>query len=136
MTLLVIDTTLLSDYLNGTDEARAFLAEFERDRWGVPSIVLFEALMGSLYGHIDATSDEIVQGVGSSMEILETGTETAIEARELQANLLDRGAPVDQLDALIAAAALEHGGTFATAEKQFWTDDVQEFLQIERYDPY
>ncbi|CAI50424.1 homolog to endonuclease VapC [Natronomonas pharaonis DSM 2160] len=136
MTLLVIDTNLLSDYLNGTDEARAFLAAFERDRWGVPSIVLFEALMGSLYGHIDATPDEIVRSVDSSMEVLETGMETAIEAQELQAALLSRGAPVDQLDALIAAAALEHGGTFATAEKQFWTDDVQEIIQVEPYDPY
>ncbi|OIB58190.1 PIN domain-containing protein [Natrialba sp. SSL1] len=136
MTLLVLDNNLLSDYLNGADEARAFLEEFEQDRWGVPSIVLFEALMGSLYGHIDAAPDEIIQGVSSSMEILETGKETTIEAHDLQAKLHARGAPVDQLDALIAASALEHGGKFATAEKQFWTDDVQDVLHVEAYDPY
>ncbi|WP_255171591.1 hypothetical protein [Natrononativus amylolyticus] len=57
VTLLVLDNNLLSDYLNGTDDARAFLEEHEQERWGVPSIVLFESLMGSLYGHIDASSD-------------------------------------------------------------------------------
>lgn len=92
--------------------------------------------MGSLYGHIDATPDEIIQGVSSSMEILETGKETAIEAHNLQVKLHDRGAPVDQFDALVAASALEHGGVFATAEKQFWTDDVQDVLPIETYNPY
>jgi len=135
MTLLVLDNNLLSDYLNGTDNSRAFLTEFERDRWGAPSIVLFESLMGSHYVHIDATPDQIIQGVSSSMEILETRTETAIEAHDLQATLHDRGTPVDQLDALIAASALEHGGRFATAEKQFWTDEVQDVLPVEAYDP-
>ena len=69
------------------------------------------------------------------MEVLETGTETVLEAHDLQA-IYDRGAPVDQLDALIAASALEHGGRFATAEKQFWTDEVQDVLPVEAYDPH
>ncbi|MDG5759409.1 PIN domain-containing protein [Natronococcus sp. A-GB1] len=136
MTVLVFDNNLLSDYLNGVDDARSFLEEHERDPWGVPSIVLFEALMGSLYGYIDAPPEEIIHSVTTSMEILETTRETATEGYELQQALQKRGAPVDQLDALIAASAREHGGRFATAEKQFWTDDVRAVLDVEEYDPY
>ena len=136
MTLLVLDNNLLSDYLNGEDDAKEFLEEYEQDRWGVSSIVLFEALMGSLYGYIDASPDEIIRAVNASMEILETTEETVMEAHDLQEELQDRGAPVDQLDALIAASAQEHGGRFATAEKQFWTDDVQEVITVAKYDPY
>ncbi|RQG94814.1 PIN domain-containing protein [Natrarchaeobius chitinivorans] len=136
MTLIVLDNNLLSDYLNGTDDAREFLEEYDRYRWGVPSIVLFEALMGSLYGHIDAAPDEINHAVATSMDVLTTTQRTATEAHDLQSELHDRGAPVDQLDALIAASALEHGGRFATAEKQFWTKDVQEVLPVEEYNPH
>ncbi|AGB37478.1 PIN domain-containing protein [Natronococcus occultus] len=136
MTVLVFDTNLLSDYLNGTDDARSFLEVHEQDPWGVPSIVLFEALMGSLYGYIDATPEAIIHSVTTSMDVLETTRETAIEGHELQQVLQERGAPVDQLDALIAASAREHGGRFATAEKQFWTDDVQAVLDVEKYDPH
>ncbi|ELY77538.1 sugar metabolism cluster protein [Natrinema gari JCM 14663] len=92
--------------------------------------------MGSLYGYIDASPDEITRAVNASMEILETTDETAMEAYDLQEELQDRGVPVDQLDALIAASAQEHGGWFATAEKQFWRDDVQEVIPVATYDPY
>ncbi|ELY50191.1 PIN domain-containing protein [Natronolimnohabitans innermongolicus] len=136
MTLIILDNNLLSDYLNGTVDAREFLEEHDRDRWGISSIVLFEALMGSLYGYIDATPDEINHAIATSMDVFTTTQRTAIEAHDLQSKLHDRGAPVDQLDALIAASALEHGGRFATAEKQFWMDDVQEVLPVEEYNPH
>ncbi len=70
------------------------------------------------------------------MEVPETRMETVLEAHDLQAILHGRDAPVDQLDALIAAPALKHGGRFATAEKQFWTDEVQDVLPVEAYDSY
>lgn len=46
--MLVLDNNLLSDYLNGVPAARRFLEGYEQDPWAVPSIVLFEAFMGSL----------------------------------------------------------------------------------------
>lgn len=133
--MLVLDNNLLSDYLNGTAEARAFLAEREGEEWAVSSIVLYEALMGAVYGHIGASPEVVRAGVGASMEVLATTERTAVEGQTLQGELLDRGAPVAQLDALIAASAREHGGTFATAEKQFWTDEVRSVLDVAPYDP-
>jgi predicted nucleic acid-binding protein len=49
---------------------------------------------------------------------------------------MDRGVPADHPDALIAASAREHGGTFATTEKHFWKDEVQAVLPVAEYAPY
>jgi predicted nucleic acid-binding protein len=69
------------------------------------------------------------------MDVLDVTEQTASEAVSLQDELLSRGVPADHPDALIAAAAREHGGTFATAEKHFWTEQVQSVLSVAKYDP-
>jgi len=133
--VLVLDNDLLSDYLNGTDAAKEFLTAHENDQWAVSSIVLYEALMGATYGYIDADPATVRQAVTGSMRVLDVTERTATEARRLQDDLLDEGSPVDQLDALIAASAVERGGTFATAEKAFGSDAVQSKLDVAVYEP-
>ncbi|OAQ54771.1 sugar metabolism cluster protein [Natrinema mahii] len=134
--MLVLDNNLLSDYLDGTDDARRFLQRYEQEAWGVPAIVLYEAYMGAVHGYIDGTPDAIRRAVTSSMDVLDVTARTADEATSLQRELLDRGVPADHPDALIAAVAREHGATFATAEKHFWDDEVQPVLSVAEYDPY
>lgn len=133
--MLVFDNTLLSDYLDGTPSARRFLNQYEHEVWAVPSIVLYEAYMGSIHGYIDGSPAVIRQAITTSMDVLEVTARTADEAASLQEDLLSRGVPADHPDALIAAAAREHGGVFATAEKHFWKDEVQSVLSVAEYDP-
>jgi predicted nucleic acid-binding protein len=135
VSVLVLDNNVLSDYLNGTHGAREFLTEHESDQWAVSSIVLYEALMGATYGHIDAEPATVRQAVTGSMRVVDVTERTAVEARRIQGELLDEGSPVDQLDALIAASAIEHGGTFATAEKTFDSDAVRSVLDVAVYEP-
>ncbi|MDX1747876.1 MAG: PIN domain-containing protein [Halobacteriales archaeon] len=134
--MLVLDNDLLSDYLDGKPEARSFLERYETEAWAVSAIVLYEAYMGSVHGYIDGSPDVIRRAVTMSMDVLDVTGETANEAADLQAELLERGVPADHPDALIAANAREHGGTFATAEKHFWKDEVREVLSVAVYDPY
>ncbi|MFC7058397.1 PIN domain-containing protein [Halovenus salina] len=134
--MLVFDNNLLSDYLDGTDAARQFLRQYEQEVWAVPSLVLYEAYMGSIHGYIGGSPTEIKHAVTTSMEVLEVTAQTASEAASLQEELLSHGVPADHPDALIAASARENGGTFATAEKHFWNDDVQSVLSVAEYDPY
>lgn len=134
--MLVLDNNLLSDYLDGTDDAHRFLQQYEREAWAVPAIVLYEAYMGAIHGYIDGSPDTIRQAIVASMDVLEVTERTANEAAALQDELLSRGVPADHPDVLIAAAAREHGATFATAEKHFWKDDVQSVLSVAEYDPY
>lgn len=69
------------------------------------------------------------------MEVLPVTEETAYEGLALQRDLMDRGVPVNQLDALVGAAR-ERGATFATGEKQFWREEVKTVVSIVEYDPY
>lgn len=133
--MLVIDNTLLSDYLDGKETAREFLSQYETDIWAVSSIVLYEAYMGCVHGYIDGSVIQIREAITTSMEILEVTAQTADEAASLQQDLLDRGVPADHPDALIAASAREFGSQFATAERHFWRDDVQEVLNVVEYHP-
>jgi predicted nucleic acid-binding protein len=134
--MLVFDNNLLSDYLDGRDAARRFLQQYEREVWGVPALVLYEAYLGSVHGYIGGSPETIGQAVTASMEVLDATERTASEAASLQEDLLDRGVPADHPDALIAASARGHGGVFATAEKHFWQDDLQAVLAVAEYDPY
>lgn len=134
--MLVLDNNVLSDYLEGRDGARDFLRQYERDVWGVPSIVLYEAYMGSLYGYIGGSRTVIQQAITASMEVLDVTEATAEEAAILQEELQMVGVQLDHPDGLIAATAREHDGTFATAEKLFWREEVQEVLDVAEYDPY
>lgn len=134
--MLVFDNNLLSDYLDGTDTARQFLHQYEQTAWAVPSIVLYEAYMGCVHGYIEKSPQELRQAVLTSMDVLDVTEQTANEAVSVQEELMSRGVPADHPDALIAASAREHGGTFATAEKHFWKDEIQSVLSVAEYDPY
>lgn len=106
--MLVLDNDLLSDYLDGTDSARQFLSQYEEDVWAVPSIVLYEAYMGSIHGYIDGSPETIRHAITTSMDVLDVTEQTADTAASLQDELLSRGVPADHPDALIAASAREH----------------------------
>jgi len=134
--MICLDNNLLSDYLDGTEDARRFLADREDQSWAVSNVVLYEALMGSVHGYIGGDVPTVRQAITSSMDVLDVTERTAVEAANLQDELLARGVPADHPDTLIAASAREHGATFATAEKHFWNDDVQEVVDVAEYDPY
>lgn len=134
--MLCLDNNLLSDYLDGTEAAERFLRQYEHEAWAVSGIVLYEALVGVVHGYIGGDVATVRQAVTSSMDVLDVTERTAVEAADLQRELLARGAPMEHPDVLIAANAREHGATFATAEKGFWNDDVRAVLDIAEYDPY
>jgi predicted nucleic acid-binding protein len=134
--MLLLDNTILSDYLAGVDTARQFLEGYEQEVWAVSSLVLYEAYMGCVHGYIDATPAMIRQAVNTSMTVVDVTQQTAAEAETLQRELLDAGVPADSPDILIAATAREHGGTFATADKHFWKPEIESVLSVAQYDPY
>jgi tRNA(fMet)-specific endonuclease VapC len=133
--MLLLDNTLLSDYLDGRESARDFLDPYVEEPWAVSSVVLYEAYMGSVHGYIDGSPEQIRQAVTASMQVLPVTAETADEAVALQEALRRRGVPADHPDALIAASARERGAAFATADRHFWRDEVQAVLSVREYDP-
>ena len=134
--MLVLDNTILSDYLAGVDTARQFLQQYEQEVWAVSSIALYEAYIGCAHGYIEATPEIVKQAITASMTLVDVTPQTAAEAEAMQRELLELGIPADSPDILIAAAAREHGGTFATADKHFWKPEMESVLSVAKYDPY
>jgi len=134
--MLVLDNTILSDYLAGVDTARGFLQQYEQEVWAVSSIALYEAYIGCAHGYIEATPEMVKQAITASMTLVDVTPQTAAEAEAMQRELLELGIPADSPDILIAAAAREHGGTFATADKHFWKPEMESVLSVAKYDPY
>jgi len=132
--VLVLDTSLLSDYLEGHSAAMLFLDDYEAEQWAVPAVACSEAFMASVHGYVDADVPAVRTAIESSMQVLDVTMRTATEAATLQRALMERGCPAEQLDALLAASAIEHGATFATADEFFWADPVQEVVPVAEYD--
>jgi predicted nucleic acid-binding protein len=132
--MLIVDNNLLSDYLVGVEDAGAFLADREGHEWAVPAYVVYEAYLGVFHGGSDRL-DAVRHGIRSDFEVLPVTERTAYLALRIQDELQNRGVTLDRADALIAASSREHGGTFATAEKQFFRDDVRDVLDVTPYRP-
>lgn len=131
---LCFDNTILSDYLDGKDEARQFLQQYDDHQWTVSTVVVYEAFMGSLHEHIGGDVPTLEAAITASMDVLPVTIATAREAAELQRQLLERGVPTHQPDGLIAANAREHGAAFVTADEHFWKEEVREVLDVIEYE--
>lgn len=133
--MLVLDNSLLTEYLDGRHVAASFLDDWEADSWAIPSLVAHEAYMGAVHGYLEADVATVRSGIQSAMDVLEITETTAAEAARIQETLLTRGVPAEQHDALIVASASEHGATFATADQFFWRDEVRDVLSVAEYNP-
>ena len=119
--MLCFDTNLLGDYLDGVDAARTFLEEYETEPWAVPSLVLFEAYMGAV-DDVDAATREF--------EVLAIGDDTVLRAARIQDELKSAGVELEFVDAILVAAADEHGASFATNDGGILDPAVKERVDI------
>lgn len=133
--MLCLDSALLGDYLDGTDDARRFLQRHDAEPWTVSSVVLSEVATGAASGYVAGDVRTVEEAVTSSMDVLDVTARTAVEAAEIQSMLAERGLPLGHRDALVAANAREHAGTLATARTTFRRDGVRDALDVAVYDP-
>ncbi|GAB3690524.1 hypothetical protein GCM10028857_26980 [Salinarchaeum chitinilyticum] len=131
--MLFLDNSLLSDYLTGREAARSFLDDRTDEPWATSSIVTFEAYAGTLHAQHEIPFESIESAISPMVDVLDVTGATAMEAARLQSNLVDRGVPAEHPDVLIAANASENGATFATADRFFWQDEVQDVLSVAEY---
>jgi tRNA(fMet)-specific endonuclease VapC len=130
--MLCVDTNLLGDYLDGVDDAKAFLEGYETEPWAVPSLVLFEAYMGALYGRPRGTIADVYAAT-REFEVLDIGDETVLRAARLQRDLKTSGVELESIDALLVASADERGATFATNDGTLLEPAVRERLDVVEY---
>lgn len=130
--MLCFDTNLLGDYLDGRERAREFLANYERERWAIPSMGLFEAYMGAIYGRPRGSVEDVFEAT-RSFEILPVDDDVALRAARLQRDLKAEGVELGFVDATLAASADCAGASFATADETLWKKPVATRIDVVEY---
>jgi len=114
-----LDSTFLIDVAKGRGnaeaKARALVAAGERMAMAAP--VLAEVMVGAHYrgGIYHRRMLEFM----SSLEVLETTAEIAMEAGEIGAELMRRGTAAGTIDLILAATAKRHGAILLTRDTAF-----------------
>ncbi len=132
--MICFDNVLLSDYLAGEPGAREFLEPHSDELWCVSSVVLYEAMMGALYGHIDGSVDAVASAT-AEFETADVSERTARTAAQLQRDLQDHGHQLEARDALIAGSTVEVGGQLATADGTLRAAGEIGLVDVLEYDP-
>lgn len=131
--MLCLDNNLLADYLDGRDEARMFLEPFDHEVWATPSLALFEAYMGAIYGRPRGTVEDVYAAT-REFEILPVTDDVARAAAILQRDLKADGVELGFVDALLVASAETAGAKFATNDGTIRSQPVRERVTVLDYE--
>ena len=131
--MLCFDTNLLADYLDGVDAAADFLTEYDDELWAVPSLALFEAYMGALYGRPRGTVDDVFEAT-RGFEVLPVTDESVLRAARLQESLKADGVELGFVDAALVSTADVAGASFTTTDATIRLDAVKSHVDIVDYD--
>jgi len=116
--MICLDTSVLIDYLDGTEAAERYLEDQSGTPFFAPSLSLFEVYRGAAQsGGPDAVAR--AQRALEWVEPLELDADAAREAAQIEAELLEDGAPINLGDVLIAGVVRNVGGTIVTDDSDF-----------------
>lgn len=124
-----LETSAIIDYLEGEEAIGRYLQAHDGEPYFTPTVALHEVFVGAAR----RGGSEAVGRVREDLDWIEPIPFTApaaANAAVLDAELLADGAPIGTMDAIIAGAVREVGGTLITADAGF--EDVPG-LDVERY---
>jgi predicted nucleic acid-binding protein len=116
--MIALDATFLVDYLDGVDDAKAFVEDRGAGPYHAPTLALFEVERGALR----AGGRDALDAAVDALDWIEPLPLTASGAREaalVEHELRDDGAPVNLGDALIAGICRDAGARIVTRDGDF-----------------
>lgn len=128
--MTLYDSSVLIDYLDGDEEAVAYVETHSDERAVAPPLVLFEVYQGEVFKTGPADFDAVDRSLGWLTVVDETAA-LARAAGELQNELHERGEPLAARDAFIAGAAMGLDERLAVADSDFDVDGVTEVLDVD-----
>ncbi|WP_049928922.1 PIN domain-containing protein [Halopiger goleimassiliensis] len=129
--MTVYDSSVLIDYLEGDDDAVAYVDDHIDERAVAPSLVLFEIYQGEVFKS-DPTDFAAVDSALEWLPIVDETKAFARAAGELQDELRHHGDPRAARDAFIAGAAVELDEPLVASDSDFDVSGPSERLEIER----
>lgn len=122
-----IDSSTIIDMLEGVDETVAFI-QSQDDQLITSSICVYEVLEGVLgSGQTDVATER--QRFGG-VRTIEFTDDLAVEAAQLQDELLADGERMAARDCMIAASARSTGDHLVVADSDFQTDVLESKIEV------
>ena len=128
--MTLYDSSVLIDYLDGRDDAVAYIRNHHDERAVAPPLVLYEVYQGEVYKSGPAEFD----AVDAALEWLVVIDETRDHARtaaELQNDLAEAGNPLAARDAYIAGTANALGERLVVSDGDFDVPELTDVLDID-----
>jgi predicted nucleic acid-binding protein len=132
--MTVYDSSVLVEYLSGTERAVEYV-ESNADRRAVaPPIVLYEIYQGEVFKSGSANFDAVDDAL-SWVTVPDQTRAMARAAGELQNDLHEGGQSLAARDAFIAGTATAFGDTLAVADSDFDVEGIREQVDVDFIEP-
>jgi len=127
--MTLYDSSVLIDYLDGTEAAVEYITDQAGDRAVSPPLVLFEVYQGEVY-RSDGTDLESVDGALEWLSVVDGTARFARSAAHLQAELQQVGGQLAARDAYIAGTARALGEPLAVSDADFDIEELHELVEL------
>jgi len=128
--MTLYDSSVLIDYLDGRDEAVAYVGNNLEERAVAPPLVLYEVYQGEVFKSGPADFDA-VDGALEWLVVLDETRDLARTAAELQDDLANGGEPLSARDAFIAGTAKGLGERLAVSDDDFDVPEITDELAVD-----
>lgn len=128
--MTLYDSSVLIDYLDGREDAVAYIRDHHDERAVAPPLVLYEVYQGEVYKSGPAEFD----AVDAALEWLVILNETRDHARtaaELQDDLVRDGTPLAARDAFIAGIANALGERLVVSDADFDVPGLTDAIDVD-----
>lgn len=124
--MVFLDSSAIIRYLGGDDDVREYIEG--REPWWSSTICVFEVIQGRIGS--GTTDVQAVRREFSGVQALELNESIALEAAQLQDELMSGGDRLATADLLIAATARTTGDELVVADADFETDALEDVMQV------
>lgn len=128
--MTLYDSSILIDYLDGRDDAIAYIRDHQEERAVAPPLVLYEVYQGEVYktgaadfGAVDAALEWLL--------VLEGTRDHARTAAELQDDLARAGNPLAARDAFVAGTAKALGERLVVSDADFDVPGLTDVIDVD-----
>lgn len=124
--MVFLDSSTIIRYLGGDTEVRDYIEG--REPWWSSTICVFEVIQGRLGK--GTTDVQAVRREFSGVQALELNESIALEAAQLQDELMNDGDRLATADLLIAATARTTGDELVVADSDFETEVLEDVMPV------
>ncbi len=128
--MTLYDSSVLIDYLDGSETAVEYVETHLDERAVAPQLVLFEVYQGEVFKSGPADFDA-VDGALGWLTTLADSEDVARSAAELQRTLHRGGDVLAPRDAYIAGAAIAHDERLAVADSDFDVEGLTDHVDVD-----